>query len=1080
MKTTQRQSSWPACQRAGATQRKNRHGGFGLQVLVAVLMLLVAGVTPAWAEDWYVEKTLWDKEYNVKFTAQKYHYLADFTNPYFWTSDFFNMDNWHTYWEFYIKAYFYSDAILDEANNRFVGEISVVTSDDVEHLVATWSHEKTDKTYAVSNKLVDDTWGNILVVLAPDVDDKTCLVRYAPSAQAYKDGVKRIVMKHTVYNVLRHGGPMYWVKYEKDLQFTGIAADKPMPNLTIDWDTEGNLTYKATGVPYSSAGSFEDEFYTLDLYYYDNGKKHSNASFGNMNDGFTISNANKDKRLMDVAFSYWPLTTSTASATGAYTVPVYISYQGGFEYDTNFSVWDPGIPGYRGFKQVFRPSQPTVAHGFIKPYTRPKSVTVEFDKWNKKNIVKWTRQEKVTGYNGLNTMDVECRNDGKWYVIRYEKGKAADNYELVGSLEGNASQSYLTDEKIIYGKQYVYRVIFLPSILESKYKDNLTKLPGYNRTHNNTDLWEEQSGSTKLNVPITLTQDKTYDKDVFLKWQYSIPLNGLAWTIEYKKTGEKTWLSKTETIPVDPNQTEASAHFSGTVCDPITYRIKTSVDEDVIYSDTLSTTLPSGSYISDVTATTGTEETEVKVKWKVKNPDIVNDIYYRVLRRPIGAEGPDSWTELTSSVHGTATEYEYTDTRPLAGTYYEYTVEAFGAKCGDQLMKSDAVVTPGFSQARGTITGHISFGSGTAVAGVRVNLVKSSTDEANSQPQFLSRRIDGEGAGLQWRANSEKYDNVLNGQQPLTLQLWARPQSTLAGGAAQQQLLQLAGALELGVKESGGHFHLYAIDRSKGGTTVKEFTNLVFDDTDFTHVAATYSGGTWTFYVGSETLQKATMTVAATTWNAVSSTTATLPTLSLGGPAATRSQGSGFKGFVDDVRLWQRALTEAEITENYIRIQGGTESGMVLYWPFDEGLSVQRYAFDIARQDGLYQLNHPEVGVNVVPDASCPQHLKLYGMTDSEGDYIIKGVPFQQGGTNYKIVPELGVHEFSPVTRTMFVSPTSLTANKTSRTCRASLCRDVSPTPAPTSPWRAYSSTWTDSCRPTTARCSRPMPMAAT
>ena len=1008
---------------------KNRHGGFGLQVLVAVLMLLVAGVTPAQAEDWYVEKTLWDKEYNVKFTAQKYHYLADFTNPVFWTSDYFNMDNWHTTWYFYIKAYYYSDALLDDANNRFVGEISVVTSDDVEHLVATWSHEKTDKIYAVSNKLVDDTWGNILVVLAPDVNDKTCLVRYAPSAQAYKDGVKRIVMKHTVYNVLRHGGPMYWVKYEKDLQFTGIAADKPMPNLTIDWDTEGNLTYKATGVPYSSAGSFEDEFYTLDLYYYDNGKKHSNASFGNMNDGFTISNANTDKRSMDVAFSYWPLTTSTASATGAYTVPVYISYQGGFEYDTNLSVWDPSIPGYRGFKQVFRPSQPTVNYGFIKPYTRPKSVTVEFDKWNKKNIVKWTRQTEAKGYDGTTEVDVACRNDGKWYVIRYEKGKAADNYELVGSLEGNASQSYLADEKIIYGKQYVYRVIFLPDILESKYKDNLTKLPGYNRTHNNTDLWEEQSGSTKLDVPITLTQDKTYDKDVFLKWQYSIPLNGLAWTIEYKKTGEKTWLSKTETIPLDPNETEASSHFSGTVCDPITYRIKTSVDEDVIYSDTLSTTLPSGSYISDVTATTGTEETEVKVKWKVKNPDIVNDIYYRVLRRPIGAEGPDSWTELTSSVHGTATEYEYTDTRPLAGTYYEYTVEAFGAKCGDQLTKSDAAVTPGFSQARGTITGHISFGSGTAVAGVRVNLVKSSTDEANSQPQFLSRRIDGDGAGLQWRANSEKYDNVLNGQQPLTLQLWARPQSTLAGGAAQQQLLQLAGALELGVKESGGRFHLYAIDRSKGGTTVKEFTNLVFDDTDFTHVAATYSGGTWTFYVGSETLQKATMTAAGTTWNAVSSTTATLPTLSIGGPAATRSQGSGFKGFVDDVRLWQRALTEAEITENYARIQGGTEQGMVLYWPFDEGMSVKRYAFDIARQDGLYQLNHPEVGVNVLPDSNCPQHLKLYGMTDDEGNYIIKGVPFQQGGTNYRIVPELGIHEFAPVTRTMFVSPTSLTAN---------------------------------------------------
>ena len=51
MKTTQRQSSWPACRGAGATQRKNRHGGYGLHVLVAVLMLLMAGVTPAWAEE---------------------------------------------------------------------------------------------------------------------------------------------------------------------------------------------------------------------------------------------------------------------------------------------------------------------------------------------------------------------------------------------------------------------------------------------------------------------------------------------------------------------------------------------------------------------------------------------------------------------------------------------------------------------------------------------------------------------------------------------------------------------------------------------------------------------------------------------------------------------------------------------------------------------------------------------------------------------------------------------------------------------------------------------------------------------
>ena len=1035
MKTTQRQSSWPACQRAGATQSKNRHGGYGLQVLLLMLALLIGGSPQASAEQQSFDFTQTDAgggNYRCHGESDYILVAGNYSYAYFETKDKFNINNDQFYWGFHVKVnqdYYSGRHWGRNLNNQSIstflyeGEIYLVTSDGTKHLVEKWKKDYLQESYTPL-ETVDHTWGKVWV---SNIESNNVCVYYAPSTKAFEDGVKRIVMKQTV--TWKYGGTDVnaydagWIEYEKDITLSGLETAKPMPKLSVDWGNGGMLTFKAAGVPDKrSNNNYSAQGYNVNLYYrYDNGNKSSKNNTFTTADGSAISYTNETNGKMDMAYSYWPLTPSADKAKGAYTVPVFVEYRG---------IVKPN-DSHVSFPTGHTLSQPWADGFFIKPFTRPKTVSVEFDKWNKKNVVTWTRQDEAKGYNGHKEQNVACRYDGKWYVIRYAKGGSATDYTLIKTLNGDASSLQLTDEGIDYNKEYTYRVIFLPSIMENKYREDLAQLPGYGNgsTPTDYDLWNTASISTKLEVPIRLTQDKTYDKDVFLKWKYSIPTSGLSWYIDYKDTNGTTWLTKSDAMSVDPNQTEASIHFSGTVCDPVTYRIRTTIGGTNFYSDTLSTTLPSGSYISEVTATTGTEETEVKVKWKVKNPDIVNDIYYRVLRRPIGAEGPDSWTELTSSVHGTATEYEYTDTRPLAGTYYEYTVEAFGAKCGDQLVKSDAVVTPGFSQARGTITGHISFGSGTAVAGVRVNLVKSSTDEANSQPQFLSRRIDGDGAGLQWRANSEKYDNVLNGQQPLTLQLWARPQSTLAGGASQQQLVQLAGALELGVKESGGRFHLYAIDRSKGGKTVKEFNNLVFDNIDFTHVAAVYSGGTWTFYVGSETLQKATMTVAATTWNAVSSTTATLPTLSIGGPAATRSQGSGFKGFVDDVRLWQRALTEAEITENYARIQGGTESGMVLYWPFDEGLSVQRYAFDIARQDGLYQLNHPEVGVNVVPDASCPQHLKLYGMTDSEGDYIIKGVPFQQGGTNYKIVPELGVHEFSPTTRTMFVSPTSLTAN---------------------------------------------------
>ena len=239
------------------------------------------------------------------------------------------------------------------------------------------------------------------------------------------------------------------------------------------------------------------------------------------------------------------------------------------------------------------------------------------------------------------------------------------------------------------------------------------------------------------------------------------------------------------------------------MCDLIEYRVRTTVGGREVYSNIASANLPTGSSISEVTASKGTEESTVIVKWKVKRPDTEHDIYYRVQRRPIGET---EWTLLTDEIHGTASEYTYIDNRPLAGSYYEYSVQAYGAECDNQLVQTDEVIAAGFSQAKGTITGHVSYGTGTAVQGAKVKLFKASSDAQNSQPQFLSRYINDEGKGLQWTADSAKYAGALNGGKELTLQLWAQP---FVSGADQQQLLQLKNAIELGVKKSNGVFHLY-------------------------------------------------------------------------------------------------------------------------------------------------------------------------------------------------------------------------------------------------------------------------------
>ena len=493
--------------------------------------------------------------------------------------------------------------------------------------------------------------------------------------------MKRIIFTHYCYESW-DPGLSFWVQYEKDITFSGLTEDKPMPKPTIEWGDDGRLSFKATGVADKRNNSnYDRQGYIVTLNYYDNGIHYNGRDYTTDDNRVSISNETNGK--MDMAFSFWPLTTSEAYAR-AYTVPVYVDYYGFVQLNQSNLVPEGHIL-----------SQPRVEGVLVKPFTRPTEVSVEFDKWNKKNTVKWKRQTKVKGYDGSKEVDVECRyKEGKWYVVRYAKGSDATDYKVVGTLNGDAKTLQLSDADIEYDKEYVYRVIFLPTILESKFKDHLATLPGYSNGTKATayDLWNEATVDTKLNVHITLSQDASYTEAVRLKWQYSIPVSGMTWYVEYKQPGEKTWREKTETIAVDPNQTEASADFGGTVCDPVTYRIKTKVGGTFVYSDTLTTRLASGSYIKNVTATTGTEEKVVKITWDVANPDVVNDISYRVKRRPIGIE---EWTTVYET-SDKLSHYECEDQRPQTGTYYEYTVEAYGAKCAEQLdVKMDGIVAAG-------------------------------------------------------------------------------------------------------------------------------------------------------------------------------------------------------------------------------------------------------------------------------------------------------------------------------------------------------------------------------------------------
>ena len=144
---------------------------------------------------------------------------------------------------------------------------------------------------------------------------------------------------------------------------------------------------------------------------------------------------------------------------------------------------------------------------------------------------------------------------------------------------------------------------------------------------------------------------------------------------------------------------------------------------------------------------------------------------------------------------------------------------------------------------------------------------------------------------------------------------------------------------------------------------------------------------------------------------------------------ATQFELGHFKGSVDEFRLWTKCLSEADILENYDHLLVGNEKNLETYWTFDEGLRTQ--FFDYSRNGTTYHQHHGRVGSNAMSSTVTPSMLTLKAKTDSNGNYVIQGIPFSGEGTAYAVVPMYGIHEFNPNKKLLFFNSNSLVHNNT-------------------------------------------------
>ena len=254
--------------------------------------------------------------------------------------------------------------------------------------------------------------------------------------------------------------------------------------LNAEYDGDGNVLFKVSGArDFSSNNIIKSQYLSVNegCYYHD-GLHESPKSFvldSNSKTGGSGSNVS------------YVISTPVRS----YTVPTrYFDIYHNIALERNMSV-----SGLVLEQQTYKHATSRVNYSdgiLIKPYTRPMDVVVEFDKWTKKNVVTWKRKEKAQD----RYQDVDCLTDGTWYVLRYEKGQSATDYTVVDDIPGKNTNLKVADTDIEYDKEYVYRVVFLPDILEQKYSKDLIHLPGQSEKHNNYDLFEEAMANTTFLV----------------------------------------------------------------------------------------------------------------------------------------------------------------------------------------------------------------------------------------------------------------------------------------------------------------------------------------------------------------------------------------------------------------------------------------------------------------------------------------------------------------------------------------------------------------------------------------------------
>jgi hypothetical protein len=444
---------------------------------------------------------------------------------------------------------------------------------------------------------------------------------------------------------------------------------------------------------------------------------------------------------------------------------------------------------------------------------------------------------------------------------------------------------------------------------------------------------------------------------------------------------------------------------------------------------------------------------KVAINWQIKaNLSLISDfIIYRSTE--ISSSSPN-WGNPIATLSSSARSFD--DRNIEGGKLYIYKVVAIGVEAVQNIYSS-YIVGIGYRNPTAVITGNVSFNSGTPVKNVLI-----SASPTGSEIDFgTSLKIP-----FYEVVNVNRFHKVL--KDSLTLQGWVKPETIFDNDEV--NVFQLRSNLDqainfkvkLGVVNTLNTLTL-TIEAPLTGTHVVTLSDYIpngdvdnkGDDvlvpiTDvndsFTHfsavlrnnqvpeiyingrlISATYAATINSILNKNKTPGSTAPTVTFTSSNKV----IPLNTSSTGAPQTwTQFKLGGVKtAYLDDIRVWETALTAAQIQTDFRRYLRGNEPFLHTYLTANE--NEGGFAYDLSSTGFDFHGNNAVLSTNSSFSNTIPTTIQLgiLGVTDQFGNFVISAVPYTGNGNSYTIVPSLGKHKFNPNQQMVYIGEGSTVIN---------------------------------------------------